>query len=131
MELFIVITCWLLFGGVTSYFAAQRGRDPFAWFMIGLLLGILGLLLLFLLPPVSESEVPDQKDSQEIEISPVRLQDWFYLTPDRVQIGPVSFDVLQAAWKESKIGPDSFVWSHGMEDWKKIAELSSLREALQ
>jgi hypothetical protein len=134
MELLVVILSWLVFGGAASYFASQRGRDPFAWFMIGMLLGILGLLLLFLLPPL-ESDKKETVDPEEI--APVisepaeRLTDWFYLDKNRIQVGPVAFNALKRAWDDKEITIETLVWREGMGEWKKVAELPSLREVLQ
>ncbi len=52
MNLIVIIISGLLIGFATSYFAQKRGRDGASWFMIGVLLGIFGLLLLFLLPSI-------------------------------------------------------------------------------
>lgn len=134
MELLVVILSWLVFGGAASYFASQRGRDPFAWFMIGMLLGILGLLLLFLLPPLESDK---QETIEPEEIAPVitepaeRLTDWFYLDKNRIQVGPVAFNALKRAWEEKEITVETLVWREGMGEWKKVAELPSLREVLQ
>jgi hypothetical protein len=134
MELLVVILSWLVFGGAASYFASQRGRDPFAWFMIGMLLGILGLLLLFLLPPL-ENEKKEPVEPEEI--APVitepaeRLTDWFYLDKNRIQVGPVAFNALKSAWDDKEITIETLVWREGMGEWKKVAELPSLREVLQ
>ena len=49
----IVWASWFLMGGICAYQAKQRGRNPLAWFAIGLLFGILGLILLFLLKPLN------------------------------------------------------------------------------
>jgi hypothetical protein len=136
MEILIVVLSWLLFGGATSYFASQRGRDPFAWFLIGMLLGILGLLLLFLLPPVNPEEADKQGEEQALapvvpESSPYRLKEWFYLDQDRKQCGPFSFTMLKKGWQQGKVSSNTLVWSDGMEAWKPIEELPELREALQ
>jgi len=31
---------WLLMGVLTAHFAHKRGRDPFLWFFIGVILGV-------------------------------------------------------------------------------------------
>ena len=62
MQLFLTITLCLLIGAATAYFANQRGRDPLVWFMVGMLLGIFGLALLFLLPPVLEGEEKSEEE---------------------------------------------------------------------
>lgn len=137
MELFVVILSWLVFGGAASYFASQRGRDPFAWFMIGMLLGILGLLLLFLLPPLEEAKDEVVTEESVEEAVPVasepadRLSVWYYLDKNRAQVGPVPFNTLKRAWDDKLITGDTLVWREGMGAWKKVAELPSLREVLQ
>jgi hypothetical protein len=140
MEVIIVIISWLLFGGAASYFAGQRGRDPFAWFFIGMLLGILGLLLLFLLPtvvPPEEKAVSEgnplekPKEIQEGHLSYFRLKEWYYLSSAREQVGPSPYSTLRDMWKLKKITDQTYVWSDGMENWKKISEIPELKEALE
>lgn len=134
---------WMLIGGATSYFASQRGRDPFIWFMIGSLLGILGLVVLFLLPSVKESEEsggssPDNDSlvdtSHEIVSSDFThdylVKDWFYLDAAGQQQGPVRFDVLREKWNSGTLLPESYLWCEGMDNWKKVADLPDLRAAL-
>jgi hypothetical protein len=42
VELFLII--WAAFGVVTALAANSRGRSPVAWFFIGLIGGIFGLI---------------------------------------------------------------------------------------
>lgn len=141
MEILVVVFSWLLFGGASSYFAAQRGRDPFAWFLIGMLLGILGLLLLFLLPPIQSEDVSKKgKGEESFEFDPslnsevpfnLRYKDWFYLDDKREQKGPLPFSQLKKEWTQEKLFPHTLVWSEGMGSWQKIEDLPDLKEALQ
>lgn len=133
MEILVVIISWLLFGGASSYFARQRGRDPFAWFLIGMFLGILGLLLLFLLPPLAVPVSADEEKVEEIEEiepqeaeMPYQLKAWYYLDEMRNQIGPVSYNQL----KKANIQADTLIWCEGMPEWKTIAEIPHMKEAL-
>lgn len=130
MEILVVIISWLLFGGASSYFAKKRGRDPFAWFLIGMFLGILGLLLLFLLPPLVEQTPVVEEKVEEIapeeEGVPDRLKAWYYLDQDRNQIGPLSYNEL----KKANIQADTLLWTEGMPEWKTVAELPRMKEAL-
>lgn len=134
MEILVVIISWLLFGGATSYFANQRGRDPFAWFLIGLLLGILGLLLLFLLPPLekmSEEEVKETPLVEDLEDSSYRMKAWYYLDEQNQQVGPKSFNQLKKAGESGKILADTLLWCEGMSEWKPMKEIPQIKEALQ
>lgn len=133
MEILVVIISWLLFGGASSYFAKQRGRDPFAWFLIGMLLGILGLLLLFLLPPLSqtaEEEAPKELVLAKNEDDAFRLKSWYYLDDQRQPIGPASFGQLKKAEEHGKINSETLLWCEGMSDWKPLSALPQIKEAL-
>jgi hypothetical protein len=130
MEILVVIISWLLFGGASSYFAKQRGRDPFAWFLIGMFLGILGLLLLFLLPPIATPVPVVEEKTEELapqeDAMPYRLKAWYYLDSMRNPIGPISFNEL----KKTNVQSDTLIWCEGMVEWKTVAELPDLKEAL-
>ena len=140
MEILLTVVLWILMGTATSYFASQRGRDPFAWFLIGMLLGLLGLLLLFLLPPVT----PVEEKQEEFEVEefadelpkkePVnenyRFKDWFYLDDRQMQLGPMPFMTFRKAWEQGKVGEQTFVWTEGMENWRKIQDLPGFKEVL-
>lgn len=137
MEIIIVIVSWVLFGGVTSFFASQRGRDPFGWFLIGLLLGVLGLLVLFLLPPLKAEEEEPEAEAQkkipenESETSPYLAHDWFYLDSQKKQVGPCSFLTLRRDWHLQKLTQDNYVWTEGMEGWTKVEALPEVKQALE
>ncbi len=53
---FLSIVLWLLVSTATAYLQIKEDGS-FVWFMIGMLLGFLGLLLVFLLPPVGEDSL--------------------------------------------------------------------------
>lgn len=143
MQYFLSIILWLLVSTATAYFANQRGRDPLVWFMIGMLLGFLGLLLLFLLPPVQEGEA----GVQEIENSFLEpktdsipaassysheylIKEWFYYDSEKNRQGPVRFEDLHDLWKAGVINDSTFVWSDGMVNWQKIEEIQPLHTHL-
>lgn len=138
MEILLTVFLWILMGGATSYFASQRGRDPFAWFLIGMLLGFLGLILLFLLPSIENTEETEEEFELEgiSELVPpsasesYRFKDWFYLDSSHQQLGPIPFQAFRKIWIQGKISDQTFVWSEGMENWKKVKDLPGLKEVL-
>jgi hypothetical protein len=140
MEIFISLTLWLIMGSLTAYFASQRGRDPIAWFVLGMFLGLLGLLILFLLPNLTDksenSSDEGMDESQLFEADYVDVskeyigKEWYFLDDHREQQGPLSFESLQDEWRKNKISTDSYVWSDGMADWKRIIDLKGFIEAL-
>jgi GYF domain 2 len=129
---------WVLIGAATSYFAKQRNRDPALWFFIGMLLGLIGLVILFILPVVDtpkESEKiagsdPVHKLPQFIEPPDFALKVWFFLDNERKQQGPISFSVVRTMWQQNKLHNESVVWCEGMHTWCKVNEIPNLIETL-
>lgn len=127
-----------MIGTATAYFANQRGRDPIVWFMVGMLLGLFGLVLLFLLPPVSAEEAAAKEmedlagESKPPEIKfPVAqhdylIKEWFYYDQHKERQGPVKFEVLKKLWEDGNIDEETFVWAEGMANWVKIEEVQNL-----
>lgn len=143
LQLFLSIVLWLMIGSATAYFAHQRGRDPWIWFMIGMLLGLLGLLLLFILSPVKEEGKPAGTLSEDSEIAMMELdpephtakelpsyEEWYYYDRNKVRQGPVQFETLKQLWSSGEIHEETFLWKEGLENWKKIESLPELYSKL-
>jgi MFS family permease len=126
MQLINIVLFWLFFGLLASHFAKKRGRGPLGWFFIGLFLGIIGLLVLFLLPRVEKrsSTIPQKP---LIPTQPKRsdawLKMWYYLDTTHIQQGPLEFPDLIKKWKEKGISEKSYIWGEGMKEWQRLAEL--------
>lgn len=128
MQTFSVILFWLAMGAATAYFANQRGRDPFAWFMWGMLLGFFGLLLLFVLPPLAKEEEPGlEAEYSLLEPNPKNhdyfLKEWYYYDDKKEQHGPVRFEQLKKLWEEGHINEETFVWHEGLDNWKQLQDV--------
>lgn len=140
IQLFLSIIVWLTIGSATAYFANQRRRDPWIWFMIGMLLGVIGLLILFLLPNAKEGKLPPtNKDSEYsiVELDPEPLsksisydQDWYYYDHKQNRQGPVKVEFLRTLWKQGEIDEETFLWCEGMDEWKKLESLTDLYAGL-
>lgn len=118
-------------GALNAYYASTKGRDPIAWFMLGIPLGLLGLVILYFLPPIKEQEVPEENYIEE-DLPPVDIvqKDWFYLDEKNKQQGPVPFEKLRGKIIEGKINHDSLIWSEGMVQWKKLKETAGILEKI-
>lgn len=141
MSIFFMTLMWIAFGGLCSWYATQKGRDPLIWFCIGILLGILGLILLFFLPTVSVNGKTDNPepspDKPMVELLPAPpkvlypdQKEWYYLDPHKNQQGPVGLGYLRQEWEKGNIDPETYVWCEGFEKWFKIKELSELESSL-
>lgn len=114
-------------GLLAGYYAHERGRKQWVWFFIGLLLGILGLILLFLLPRIIQTRAFESKKPLLIDPPPpaqVSKKFWYYLDAKDTQFGPMSFEALQAASKEGKISSQTYVWNEDLPDWQPFGEFN-------
>lgn len=144
MELFLVFIIWLALGATTAYLANLRGRDPFMWSMLilflslfGIPFAVIGLGFLYFLPPVDEEDVQTEPLSElpAPSISKMSVEDiskklWYFYDLTRQQQGPLSFKDLQLAWKKGDLSADSFIWTEGMDGWKKTISLPEVVDAL-
>lgn len=128
MQLVLTLIIWVLFGMATAYVAQNKGRDPGVWFAIGMLLGVFGLILVYLLPPVaqeSEEEIvlkveplPRESHADERMKKP-----WFYLDASGNQQGPVPLTAILEMQAKGEITADTYLWCEGMPEWQQASEL--------
>lgn len=140
MYTFFSIVLWLILGTICSRVARQRGRNPTLWFFLGVVLGVIGLLILYIMPPkkaaiaTAPASTPLIKEEPiEISVSPADPQApaestilWYYLDNENKQYGPMSFTALQGAWDDDQITSSTYVWNENMENWQTLEELPDL-----
>lgn len=162
----------------TAFLADRRGRSGVGWFILGLLLAPISLVLVLVLQDQTEAKAQRIQDEENLgrmrervkkerQVSDGRYRDlerrldhhdralglntkdtpapelaeqapeapgldgvhWFFVE-DGEAAGPVPFASLQAMWREGALYPSSLVWTEGMNDWRRVGELESLREEL-
>lgn len=119
--MFLTFMVWVLFGIACAYYAKERGRNPTTWFCLGLMLGIIGLIVLFILP--SQKAIKKPGLAAPVLKIPEKLQKlWYYLDGNNQQFGPMSFIALKKARDEGKISSLSYVWNEEMDNWRKYEE---------
>ncbi len=135
MRMLISFFFLLSFAFLSAYIAKQRGRDPVAWFILGVLLGIFSPILLYILKPLPSVETKEENEDIKLQYpqqdSPFIgyvEKEWYYLDKSQQQQGPVAFKVLKALWQEEKITPMTYIWTEGMEQWKRIREMPGFIE---
>lgn len=120
----------ILIGSLTAYFADSRGRNPVAWFFIGMFFGILGFLSLFIFPKITDDTSKESVELAE-QIAPRLSDKWFYLDEAHKQFGPVTLSEFVELCKEKKIIPSTYVWTDGMHEWKRLETLNDLLRYVQ
>jgi len=123
----------VVIGCLCAILALGRGRSPIWWFVIGMILGWLGILVLFIIPPVRLGE---ENKEAVVDVQPLVQEcsipfNWFYLDSKKETKGPFSADELKEKWLEKVVSKDSWVWNQAIETWKKISEVPSLLEWLE
>lgn len=129
---FVLLMC---IAAGNAYFAKQRGRDPVGWFLIGLLLGIFGLVILFLLPKKKGGNELEVDEDQILRGIPENeedftLKDWYYIGDEDQQVGPISFRELSRRWDQGILIEETYVWCEGMDNWERIGDLQALRDVI-
>lgn len=125
----LAIICWIVMGGLCAYWAKQRGRTPLLWFFAGLFLGIIGVLLLFILPIRKEFMRPQEKKQTVLPPGPLDEDSektfvlWYFMDEQESQQGPMSEKAFLEAKQKGQIQPLSYVWNTSMEGWKRLEEV--------
>lgn len=140
---FFTLIIWAICGSICAHFAQKQGRSPRKWFFIGMLLGLFGLLILFLMRPYENWRLKRQKGKQteKKEESPA-IQSlfthappdilWYYLDFEHQQQGPMSLNALENDWKAEKLRPSTWIWNEHLTDWKPLSEVfSSSKEEIK
>lgn len=134
---FLLLSTWVLLGFICSQIAKKKNRNPTTWFYVGFFLGIIGVLLVALLP--AQQRAVQQIILTPTEIVPIqnpviqelRQKHWYYLDKNQTQLGPMSFDAFKRCYQEGKFFITSYVWNEDLENWKKLEELNEYHESLE
>jgi hypothetical protein len=111
-----------LCGGVSSYLAYKRGRNPFTWFAIGFLFGVFGIFAFFFASP-PRKPIPVPKPEPVLTIHGPSDKFWYYLDLQNQQQGPMSLEGLKGAWKQGKVDLATYIWHEELTDWKPLKEV--------
>ncbi len=130
MHISLLLLSSLALGAIAAYIAIRKGRNPYIWFTVGFVFGLLGVMALFIVPQprkkILQTEALRSAPRPFIE-GPLNLY-WYYLDDERQQQGPMSRDALTQAWQNGSIGSKTFVWHEELPSWKPLQELIKFRE---
>ena len=120
-----------IYARIGSHLSQKRGRNIRTGFWIGFFFGLIGLLILFLLPVKEKQEknilltnTSKKENTNHFFSNPLYLDKlWYYLDNQKQKEGPMSLNKLKKEWEEGKIFPSTYLWSEGMEKWEKLKNL--------
>ncbi len=150
MSTIIALIISVIMGLLSAYFAKKRNRNPIRWFLIGATFGLIGVLILLILPAVgkptnltnqvetapatikeanSESVVPaDSSPSFPIykkRISSDKSIQWYYIDEKSNTIGPFIIDELRKEIIKKKLDISTYIWCEEYNDWTRINEFQN------
>lgn len=125
MNLFWILCSSLGIGGVSAYLAYRRGQNPYIWFFVGFIFGLLGVFAMFFAPLPRRKKnkqiipIPEPKPFIEGPID----RFWYYLDGERQQQGPMSHNALTLAWKSGEIDTSTLIWHEELPNWKQLQDI--------
>lgn len=118
----IALISSLGWGCLNAWLAKRSGRNPYQWFLIGILLGAFGVGFLMLGKKKRKTAQSPPKEMLDIAFSSDVL--WYYLK-GKEKVGPMSSVAIEKAYLGEKIDANTFVWNEKMDDWKYLKDLTS------
>jgi GYF domain 2 len=132
MQMWISLILNLILAWTCGNYAKRLGRNPTIWLIAGALFGILAFLTLAFLAsrkPLRKATPAAPAAPTLVAISPSHTEKfWYYLSDNKEQFGPMSFQGLGRAWKEGIVGETTFVWNEEMENWQHFKDVVSLQQ---
>lgn len=127
----LLIPVWALAGVACAWIATKKNRNPFIWFVAGFFFSLFGIILLLILPPGLQIRKKNPSFSPPSLVLPeISYKSWFYLDRSNTQQGPLDFISLSKSWKEHQLSEQTYLWSEGMENWKKAHEIPEFLKQL-
>lgn len=145
MQSLIVLLVQVFSGFIGYYIAIKKNRSPVLWFIIGFFFGLLGILILLLLPemPKIQNKSPyrnqyssNSNQQNEILEKTIILNDeeascWFFLTDEKQTLGPFSLQTICKNISKKEQPEKTWLWKKGMKNWQRLEEIPEALEQLK
>lgn len=115
-------------GSIAAYVAKQKKQEPYRWFFLGFLFGLLAILYLCLFVKTDKPSIETISPLPSIQKPKAKGNFWFYLDPSQEKHGPMNFESLLEIWKLGEISLETYVWNETLEDWKRLKEFVSEKD---
>jgi hypothetical protein len=126
----LTLTQWILpiiCASIAAFIAQRKKANPYLWFAIGFIFGILGIFAVFFIPTKTKSKLaslpPEPAPRPEPVLRGPKDKFWYYVDKSKTQQGPVSFQAVQQFFKEGTISANTFVWHEDLSEWTQLENL--------
>lgn len=126
MVYFFIIIKSALMGIASAYFANRLKKDPYIWFLLGFLFGLISLVILLILDIIKKKKSPSPQKKRVDDIIDSRF--WYYLSNDKTTLGPLSLCRLKDLFSENKISPNTYVWAEDFKDWTLLKNICEYKK---
>ena len=132
MQLLNIILFWIFFGLLCSHLAKKRGKRQLPWFFIGLILGIFGVILVYVLPSKEILTKPKLQEPAQLNRNDAWMKMWYYQEPtSKLQKGPMEFPDLAKQWRKKALTDKTLIWGEGMSEWKRVNDLPDIVKEME
>lgn len=113
----------MITGTVSAYIALRVNRNPYIWFCVGALFGLLGCFFIFFLPSFRKKPSSVQPIKATPTLQGPKHLTWYYVDGLGQQKGPLSFQAIKKEWEENRIFLDTYVWHEELSEWTLLQKL--------
>lgn len=149
MQSLIVLLIQVLSGFIGYYIAIKKNKSPVLWFIIGFFFGLIGILILILLPetPNIQNKPPyrnqySSKPNQQNETfeetiilhedeNQEEFDHWFFLNHEKQTLGPFSLKAICKNISKKEQPEKTWLWKKGMKNWQRLEEIPEALEQLK
>lgn len=113
----------ILFGSICAYAAKKKNLNQLGWFALGFAFGVFALVVLtFIRPKKVAAALPELEPLFPSE-SPLTEKMWYYLTPEQEQVGPMSYNALERAYRADLISDETYLWNDDLDNWQPLSTI--------
>jgi hypothetical protein len=116
-----ILLYYIATGFAGAYIAKKRKLNPFFWFSVCFMLGLIGLISFLCLPYFLK------KQKKILPTTPVTIPPppafpldsiWYYLDQKEETIGPMSFARLLEIKHDGIINENHYIWNEDFDEWR-------------
>jgi len=113
----------VLFGSICAYAAKKKNLNQLGWFALGFSFGVFALIVLTFLKGKKVPAILPELEPLFPSESPLTEKMWYYLTPEQEQVGPMSYNALERAYRADLITDETYLWNDNLDNWQPLSTI--------